>query len=105
MATAVNEANFEEIVLKSEVPVLVDFWAEWCGPCKALGPSIDELSTEFEGKAKVVKLDVDANQETSIKYGVMNIPALLVFKNGQEVERTIGNQPKGNIKALIERHL
>ena len=94
MALAITDANFEEIVLKSTQPVMVDFWAAWCGPCRMVGPIIDELATEFEGKAIVGKLDVDANQEFAAKYGVRNIPTVLVFQNGEVVGRQVGVAPK-----------
>ena len=104
MAQAVTEANFDEMVLSSDLPVLVDFWAQWCGPCLAIGPSIDEIATEMEGQANVFKLDVDANNDIMVRYGVMSIPALLVFKGGQEVDRHVGAAPKAKLKDLIQRH-
>jgi thioredoxin 1 len=102
---AVTTSSFEQSVLKSDVPVLVDFWAEWCGPCKAIGPSIEQLAAEYEGKAKVFKLDVDTEGELAQQYGVMSIPALLVFKGGKEVDRMVGAAPKAQIAALIDRAL
>ena len=102
---AVITSSFEQSVLKSDVPVLVDFWAEWCGPCKAIGPSIEQLAAEYEGKAKVFKLDVDSEGELAQQYGVMSIPALLVFKGGKEVDRMVGAAPKAQIAALIDRAL
>ena len=102
---AVTSKEFDQNVLKSDVPVLVDFWAEWCGPCKAIGPSIEQLSSEYEGKAKVYKLDVDTEGELAQQYGVMSIPALLVFKGGKEVDRMVGAAPKAQIAALIDRAL
>lgn len=107
MATelAVDAASFEEKVLKSEVPVLVDFWATWCRPCLAIGPSIEELATEFGDKASVYKVDVDENGDIATNYGIMSIPALLVFKNGQEVDRMVGALPKDDIKAMVEKHM
>lgn len=105
MAQAVTEANFDEKVLGSDLPVLVDFWAQWCGPCLAIGPSIDEIATEMEGQAQVFKLDVDANNDIMVRYGVMSIPALLVFKGGQEVDRHVGAAPKAKLKDLIQRHV
>ncbi len=94
MALEITDANFDEIVLKSTKPVLVDFWAAWCGPCRMVGPIIEEISTDFEGKAVVGKLDVDSNQEFAAKYGVRNIPTVLVFKNGEIVDRKVGVSPK-----------
>lgn len=102
---AVTGADFDEKVLRSDVPVLVDFWAEWCGPCKAIGPSIEQLAAEYEGKAKVVKLDVDAAPDVAGRYGVMSIPALLVFKGGKVVDQMVGAAPKATIAQLIDRSL
>ena len=102
---AVTGAEFEEKVLKSDVPVLVDFWAEWCGPCKAIGPSVEQLATEYAGKAKVFKLDVDADPMIASTYGVMSIPALLVFKGGKVVDQMVGAAPKATIAQLIQRAL
>ena len=100
---AVSSTEFDQQVLQSEVPVLVDFWAEWCGPCKAIGPSIEELATEYSGRAKVFKVDVDANGDIAERYGIMSIPALLVFKGGKVVDQMIGAAPKANIQALLDR--
>ncbi|MFT4698627.1 MAG: thioredoxin 1 [Flavobacteriaceae bacterium] len=94
MALEITDANFEEIVLKSDKPVVVDFWAAWCGPCRMVGPVIEELSNDYDGKAVVGKLDVDANQEFAAKYGVRNIPTVLVFQNGEVVGRQVGVAPK-----------
>ena len=94
MALEITDQNFEETVLKSDKPVLVDFWAAWCGPCRMVGPIIDQISDEYEGKAIVGKLDVDANQEFAAKYGVRNIPTVLVFQNGEVVGRQVGVAPK-----------
>ena len=95
MATKqVTDDNFENEVLKSEKPVLVDFWAEWCGPCRMLGPIIEEVSKDYEGKAVVGKLDVDANQEFAAKFGVRNIPTVLIFDKGELVNRQVGVSPK-----------
>src|ERR1700712_4389784 len=98
---AVKGSEFDEKVLKSEVPVLVDFWAEWCGPCKAIGPSIEQLAVDYAGRAKVVKIDVDSEGDLAQKYGIMSIPALVVFKGGKEVDRMVGAAPKPQIAALI----
>lgn len=94
MAQVITDATFEEIVLKSAQPVMVDFWATWCGPCRMLGPIIEEIATDFDGKAVVGKVDVDANQEFAAKYGVRNIPTVLVFQNGEVVGRQVGVAPK-----------
>ena len=90
MALEITDANFEELVLKSDKPVLVDFWAEWCGPCRMVGPVVEELSTEYAGKAVVGKVNVDNNSEISAKYGIRNIPTILFFKNGEVVEKHVG---------------
>ena len=94
MALQITDASFEEVVLKSDKPVLVDFWATWCGLCCMLGPVIEELATEYEGKVVVGKVDVDNNQEFAGKYGVRNIPTVLVFKDGEVVGRQVGVAPK-----------
>lgn len=102
MALEITDATFDEIVLKSDKPVVVDFWAAWCGPCRMVGPVIDEVSTEYEGKAVVGKVDVDANQQFAAKYGVRNIPTVLVFKNGEIVNRHVGVSPKKTYTDAIE---
>ena len=94
MPLQITDASFDEVVLKSDKPVLVDFWATWCGPCRMLGPVIEELATEYEGRVVVGKVDVDNNQEFAAKYGVRNIPTVLVFKDGEVVGRQVGVAPK-----------
>ena len=94
MALEITDATFDNIVLQSDKPVLVDFWAAWCGPCRMVGPIIDELSNDYDGKAIVGKVDVDSNQEFAAKYGVRNIPTVLLFKNGELVDRKVGVSPK-----------
>src|SRR5271169_690853 len=102
---AVSKTEFDEKVIQSEVPVLVDFWAEWCGPCKAIGPSVEQIATEYDGKAKVFKVDVDHEGDLAMQYDIMSIPALLVFKGGKVVDRMVGALPKAQIAALLERAL
>ena len=102
MALEITDANFEETVLNSSEPVLVDFWAAWCGPCRMVGPIIDEISTEYAEKAVVGKVDVDANQEFAAKYGVRNIPTVLVFQNGEVVGRQVGVAPKASYTDAID---
>jgi thioredoxin 1 len=97
-----TDENFESEVLKSDKPVLVDFWAVWCGPCKAIAPIVEDLAKEYEGKAKIGKLDVDNNQESAIKYGVRSIPTVLIFKDGQVKETIIGAVPKVHIVQKLE---
>ena len=104
-ASAVTTAEFEKEVLQSEVPVLVDFWAPWCPPCRAIGPTLDAIAEEYQGKAKIVKVDVDDEPEVASRYGVSSIPALLLFKGGEQVGQMIGAQPKTNIVNLISEAL
>ena len=101
----VTDATFESAVINSETPVLVDFWAEWCGPCKMIAPVLDEISTEMEGQVVIGKLDVDSNPSTAMSYGVMSIPTLLLFKNGEPVERIVGYNPKPQLVGKLEPHL
>ncbi len=99
------KADFQTEVLDSPIPVLVDFSAEWCGPCKAIAPAVEQLAEELKGRAKVVTIDVDEHTEVASKYGIMSIPALIVFKGGQEVDRIVGAVPKATIEALVKRHI
>jgi thioredoxin 1 len=99
----VNDASFEQEVLQSDQPVLVDFWAAWCGPCKALSPIVDEVASEYSGKLKVMKMDVDRNQATPMRYGIRGIPALLLFKGGKVADQIVGYVPKDTIARSISR--
>ncbi|EID75945.1 thioredoxin [Imtechella halotolerans] len=102
MALEITDATFEEVVLKSDKPVLVDFWAAWCGPCRMVGPVIDQISEEYQGKAVIGKVDVDAHQEFAAKYGVRNIPTVLVFQNGEVVGRQVGVAPKNTYTEALD---
>ena len=105
MALEITDANFQEVVLDSDKPVLVDFWAVWCGPCRTISPIVDELHIELEGKAVIGKVNVDENSDTPVKFGVRNIPTLLVFKNGEVVDKIVGAVPKSQILEKIEAHM
>ena len=100
-----TDAAFEADVLKSEVPVLLDFWAEWCGPCRMVGPIVEELAKEYEGKAVIGKIDVDSNPNVSMQFGVRNIPTLLIFKNGQIVDKQVGAAPKNILAKKLDAQL
>jgi thioredoxin 1 len=101
----VNDANFDQEVLQSEQPVLVDFWAAWCGPCRALAPVVDEVATQYKGKLKVMKMDVDRNSATPMRFGIRGIPALLLFKGGKVADQIVGYVPKDMIEKSISRHI
>ena len=101
----VTDANFEAEVLQSATPVLVDYWAEWCGPCKMIAPNLDDVSKEYAGKLKVAKLNIDDNQETPAKFGIRGIPTLILFKGGKMVDQLVGNQPKEVIEQLLAKSL
>ncbi|MEG0214748.1 MAG: thioredoxin [Hungatella sp.] len=105
MAIVLTSANFEQEVLKSEIPVLVDFYADWCGPCKMMGPVVEELATEFKGKAKVGKLNIDQSEDIAARYGVMSIPTFLVIKNGVAAAPLVGARDKRDLVAAIEKAL
>ena len=100
-----TDANFDSEVINSDTPVLVDFWAPWCGPCKMIAPIVEEISTEYSGRLKVGKVNTDDNQKVATDYGVMSIPTLMIFKNGEVVERIIGAQPKDALTTKIESAL
>ena len=103
MALEITDSNFEETVLKSDKPVMVDFWAAWCGPCRMEGPIIDELSEEYEGKAIIGKVDIDSNQQYAAQFGVRNIPTVLVFKDGELVDRKVGVSSKNDYAQAIDK--
>ena len=102
MALEATDSNFEELVLKADKPVIVDFWAEWCGPCRMVGPIVEEVGVEYEGKAIVAKVDVDSNPGITAKYGIRNIPTILFFKNGEIADKQVGAVPKSTIVSKLE---
>ena len=104
-AIQVTDATFAAEVLQSDKPVLVDFWAEWCGPCRMIAPVVEEMAGEYEGKAKIVKLDVDANPQVSMQFGIRSIPTLLIFKNGKIVDQIVGAVPKPMLKKQLDAKL
>ncbi len=105
MAIELTDANFEDLAVKSKKPVVVDFWAEWCGPCRMVAPVVEELSKDYEGKAIVGKVDVDANNEISAKYGIRNIPTILFLKNGEVVDKQVGAAPKAALAEKLDKLL
>jgi thioredoxin 1 len=105
MALELTDANFEELVLKSDKPVLVDFWAEWCGPCRMVGPVVEELAKEYDGRAVVGKVNVDNNPQISTDFGIRNIPTLLYFQNGQVVDKQVGAAPKSVLAGKLDATL
>ncbi len=102
MALEVTDQNFDEIVLKSIKPVVVDFWAEWCGPCRMVSPIVEEIGEEYKEKVLVAKLDVDSNPNTTVKFGIRNIPTVLFFKNGEVADKQVGAVPKNNLVSKLE---
>ena len=102
MALEINDSNFEELVLKSDKPVLIDFWAEWCGPCRMVGPYVEEIAKEYEGKAVVGKVNVDDNSGITAKYGIRNIPTILFFKDGNVVDKQVGAVPKNVLAQKLD---
>ena len=104
-AAAVTDASFEQDVLKSDVPVLVDFWAPWCGPCRMVAPIVDEIAKEYEGKIRVYKLNTDENPNVASQYGIRSIPTLMLFKGGQKVDTVVGAVPKNTLSCTISKYL
>ena len=105
MALEITDSNFEELVTKSTKPVLLDFWAEWCGPCRMVGPIVEELSKDYDGKAVVGKVDVDSNPNISMQFGIRNIPTILFFKDGKVVDKQVGSVPKAVLAGKLDAQL
>ncbi|HRH71234.1 MAG TPA: thioredoxin [Flavobacteriales bacterium] len=105
MALELTDSNFEELALKSDKPVMVDFWTEWCGPCRMVGPVVEELAKEYDGKAVIGKLNVDNNPQVAMKYGIRSIPTILFLKNGQVVDRSVGAVPKSQLSQKLQGQL
>jgi len=105
VALEFTDANFQEEVLGASGPVLVDFWAEWCGPCKAIGPTIEQLSSDYDGKAKIGKVDIDSNRDTAMQYNIQSIPSILIFKDGQVVETFVGMKSKDELVLALDAAL
>jgi thioredoxin 1 len=105
MALELTDSNFDELVMKSDKPVLVDFWAEWCGPCRMVGPIVEELAKDYDGKAVVGKVNVDNNPNTSMQFGVRNIPTLLIFKGGKVVDKQVGAVPRSVLEGKLKAQL
>ena len=103
--TAITDDQFESEVINSGTPVLVDFWAEWCGPCKAVAPTLEELAEDYDGRLNIVKVDIDENREAATRFGIRSIPSLLLFKDGAEVDRILGALPKQQLAEKIDNHL
>ena len=105
MEVKVNDANFEQEVLKSDIPVFVDFWAEWCGPCRMVASTVEEIAEEYQGRLKVCKVNVDEASNTATQYGVMSIPTLAIFKNGEVVDKAVGALAKSELENMIKQHI